>query len=105
MLSRYAIGLLALIATACQSTEPAGLCFEPTEWECPACPEPIPPRDACDLEDEGIVTGGLDGTCWWEQCRDGERSLFMKPAGVECVYRGDNNDFAIGACNASGTCK
>jgi hypothetical protein len=69
-----------------------------------ACQPAIEPLDACD--NEGEITNTLDGTCWWEQCRDGERSLFRKIAGVPCVYRpsGGNSEWAIGACGGDGVC-
>ena len=68
-----------------------------------SCPPPEP-IDACDTVVEGTITNSLDGTCWWEQCRDGERSLFMKPPGVPCVYRYATGDFAIGSCDLYGVC-
>jgi hypothetical protein len=63
---------------------------------------PSEPIDSCD--DESAITNLLDGTCWWEQCRDGERSLFPKAPGVPCVYRNGIGDFAIGLCSALGSC-
>ncbi len=61
------------------------------------------PRDACS---EAGVTNMLVGTCWWEQCVKGERSLYPKIAGVPCVYKPEsgNSPWAEGTCDDSGVC-
>lgn len=65
-------------------------------------PEPPPFRDVC----EGTnTTNLLVGTCWWEQCRDGEKSLFPKIAGTPCIFKGGGNSPWIeGVCDDNGSC-
>lgn len=68
-----------------------------------ACSAVTEPLDACD--NEGAITNSLDGTCFWEQCQGGERSLFKKPPGVPCVYRpGGTSDWTVGACDFDAAC-
>lgn len=61
-------------------------------------------RDACIKTG---ITNMLLGSCFWEQCRNGEKSLYPKIAGVNCVYipaDAINDEFVIGSCNEFGVC-
>lgn len=68
-------------------------------------PPPIPTmRDTCTGSD---TTNWLLGTCWNERCYKGEKTLFPKPAGVNCVFVPDdapNDEFVIGSCSDNGEC-
>lgn len=80
--------------------------YEETSVEVPdagqECPEIKPARDAC--EGTGI-TNLLLGSCYWEQCRKGEKSLYPKIAGVNCVFQPEgSSEMIIGYCNDSGQC-
>jgi hypothetical protein len=62
------------------------------------------PHDACTGTS---TTNLLVGTCWWERCVDGEKTLVTKIAGVNCVFKPDsapNDEFVIGTCDDVGVC-
>lgn len=61
------------------------------------------PRDACDAVG---TTNLLVGTCWMEQCRDGEKSLFPKTEGVPCIRKpsSGNSPWEEGTCDGEGVC-
>ncbi len=78
----------------CEST---GAACDPTFDDVPK------PRDKCDATG---ITNLLVGTCWWEQCRDKEKSLYPKIAGTPCIYRPKTttSTWAEGACSDDGVC-
>jgi hypothetical protein len=94
-------------STSVQCEGEIGDCVICTNGDCSAhvsivIPEPHP-RDACD---KSGVTNMLEGSCWWEQCVKGEKSIFPKIAGVPCVYapKTGNSPWAEGTCDGEGVC-
>lgn len=60
-------------------------------------------RDVCSVVG---TTNLLVGTCWIEQCRDGEKSLFEKTAGTPCIRKPINggSPWIEGVCDGEGAC-
>lgn len=77
---------------------------------CGVCVEPVPlqprvPLDSCDSSEEGKITNFLLGCCYWEQCRKGEKALYPKVPGMNCVYKTEStDDFVIGRCDEFAEC-
>ena len=65
--------------------------------------DPVLPRDVCDSSG---ITNLLPGTCWWEQCRDNEKSLFAKLSGVPCMLMPSSggSPWIEGTCDGNGVC-
>jgi hypothetical protein len=65
----------------------------------------VPFRDRCDSA--SFKANKLLGSCWTEQCVNGEKTLIPKIAGVNCVFvpkDASNDEFVVGVCDDGGVC-
>lgn len=83
------------------SCEVTGESCEPSVSQPDAAPPPM--RDVCSVAG---TTNLLTGTCWIEQCIDGEKSLVEKTVGTPCIRKptSGGSPWVEGVCDGEGAC-
>lgn len=111
----FAVGVLTACGCYDYSSDSNDIYCSAESGECVVCTDsdcstvttvtqPAPPfRDVCD---SNFKANMLLGTCWTEQCVNGEKSLVPKIAGVPCVLNplGGNSPWEEGTCTSTGEC-